>query len=275
MPFLKLIKPENEAVAEDIREPEVANSPEKLPDISEIVYDSESDSSDNIIQEEQQVPTESEPIHEPLQVQEPEKESEPESEQEPEPEPVVNPEPEQIEVTESEQESEPEPEPVVSPEPEQIEVTESEQEPESEPEPKQDEEFALKYDFTSGKRYVDLVSTKTDFDRMLDELASISHDLLEHESERFAVKYSGKFTGEADSEARKYEAFLGGYISNAALILYDKGYRDAAMKQLDQTKIMLETKKRLEEETAAIHSRVEENNDVVDLSDILGLFGDG
>ena len=269
MPFLKLIKPENEAVAEDIREPEVVNSPEKLPDISEIVYDSESDSSDNIIQEEQQVPTESEPIFEPLQVQEPEKESEPE--------PAVSPEPEQIEVTESEQEQEPEPEPepVVSPEPEQIEVTESEQEPESEPEPKQDEEFALKYDFTSGKRYVDLVSTKTDFDRMLDELASISHDLLEHESERFAVKYSGKFTGEADSEARKYEAFLGGYISNAALILYDKGYRDAAMKQLDQTKIMLETKKRLEEETAAIHSRVEENNDVVDLSDILGLFGDG
>ena len=271
MPFLKLIKPENEAVAEDIREPEVANSPEKLPDIPEAVCDSESDSSDNIIQEEQQVPSESEPIPEPLQVQEPEKESEPE--------PAVSPEPEQIEVTESEQEQEPEPEPepVVSPEPEQIEVTESEPEPEPEPEPESEsnEEFALKYDFTSGKRYVDLVSTKTDFDRMLDELASISHDLLEHESERFAVKFSSKFTGEADSEARKYEAFLGGYISNAALILYDKGYRDAAMKQLDQTKIMLETKKRLEEETAAIHSRVEENNDVVDLSDILGLFGDG
>ncbi|MBQ7732588.1 MAG: hypothetical protein IJT58_01040 [Synergistaceae bacterium] len=210
---------------------------------------------------------------------------------EPESEPAIDTEPEQIALVEPVSESEP----AIESEPEQITLTEPEPEPEhviepeseqvppvkggyrgviTSPEPEH-EEFTLQYDFTSGQRYVDLVSTKTEFDKMLDELASISHDLLEHESERFAVKFANKFSDEADSEARKYEAFLGGYISNAALILYDKGYGDSALKQLEQAKIMLETKKRLEEETAAIHSRVEENNDVVDLSDILGLFGDG
>ncbi|MBQ6772513.1 MAG: hypothetical protein IJP48_00460 [Synergistaceae bacterium] len=158
-------------------------------------------------------------------------------------------------------------------------TTETPEIPETESKPENDE-FKLQYDFTSGQRYVDLVSTKTEFDKMLDELANISKELLEHEAERFAKKYTGKFKaedGESESEAdaRKYEAFLGGYISNAALLLYDKGYQNAALKQLEQAKITLETKKRLEEETAAIHSRVEENNDVVDLSDILGLFGDG
>ncbi len=215
-------------------------------------------------------------VPEQITLVEPVSEPEPVIESEPEPialiepvsesEPVIESEPEQVALVEPVSESEP----VIESEPEQIALVEPE--PESKPE---HEEFTLQYDFTSGQRYVDLVSTKTEFDKMLDELASISHDLLEHESERFAVKFANKFSDEADSEARKYEAFLGGYISNAALILYDKGYGDSALKQLEQAKIMLETKKRLEEETAAIHSRVEENNDVVDLSDILGLFGDG
>ncbi len=136
----------------------------------------------------------------------------------------------------------------------------------------------LQYDFTSGERYVDKVSTKTEFDRMLDELAAISKDLLSWEAEKFAKEYTGRFTEGSDtsqSDARKYEAFLGGYITNAAMLLYDKGYREAAIKQLEQAKSILEARKKLEDETSAIKSRVEEQNDTVDLSDILGLFGDG
>ena len=135
----------------------------------------------------------------------------------------------------------------------------------------------LDYDFTSGERYVDKVSTKTEFDKMLDELANISKELLSWQADKFARDYTGKFTeGESSqAEARKYEAFLGGYITNAAMMLYDKGYRDAALKQLEQAISILQARKKLEDETSAIKSRVEEQNDAVDLSDILGLFGDG
>lgn len=136
----------------------------------------------------------------------------------------------------------------------------------------------IKYDVTSGKRYVDLVSTKTDFDRMLDELAAISKDIIEHEAERFAKKYTGKFQGgfdKAEADAKKYDAFLGGYITNAAMLLYDRGHREVAISKLEETCKVLEARKRLEDETAAIKTRVEEEDAVVDLSDILGLFGDG
>ena len=182
---------------------------------------------------------------------------------------------------------------------ESVEETEEISEPETQPEPEQDQETetgtdetetdktettstkdysgeTLNYDFTSGKRYVDLVS-KTDFDRMLDELSAISKDLLSHEAEKFAKQFTGKFQGDfdkAESDAKKYEAFLGGYITNAAMLLYDNGYREAAIKQLEQAKSILEARKKLEDETAAIKTRVEEENDSVDLSDLLGLFGD-
>ena len=112
---------------------------------------------------------------------------------------------------------------------------------------------------------------------MLDELGAISKDLLEWQVEKFANQYTGKFQGEGDkseADAKKFEAFLGGYITNAAMILDDKGYRDQAIKQLEQAKSILEARKRLEEERQAIIARVEEQNDAVDLSDILGLFGD-
>ena len=135
----------------------------------------------------------------------------------------------------------------------------------------------LKYDFTSGERYVDKVSTKTEFDKMLDELADISKDLLSWQVEKFAKQHTSKFQGDfdkAESDAKKYEAFLGGYITNAAMTLYDNGYRDAAIKQLEQAKSILEARKKLEEETEATRTRVAENDDVVDLTDILGLFGD-
>ncbi len=135
----------------------------------------------------------------------------------------------------------------------------------------------LKYDFTSGERYVDKVSTKTEFDKMLDELADISKDLLSWQVEKFAKQHTGKFQGDfdkAESDAKKYEAFLGGYITNAAMTLYDNGYRDIAIKQLEQAKSILEARKKLEEETEATRTRVAENDDAVDLTDILGLFGD-
>ena len=160
-------------------------------------------------------------------------------------------------------------------------------EPESEPDSGQDSQpishtkdysgETLNYDFTSGERYVDKVSTKTEFDKMLDELSAISKDLLAHEVEKFAVKFTGKFQGDSDkaeADAKKYEAFLGGYITNAAMTLYDNGYRDTAIKQLEQAKSILEARKKLEEETEATRTRVAENDDAVDLTDILGLFGD-
>ena len=59
------------------------------------------------------------------------------------------------------------------------------------------------------------------------------------------------------------------------MLLYDKGYKDAAIKQLEQAISILQARKKLEDETSAIKSRVEEQNDLVDLSAILGLFGDG
>ena len=158
--------------------------------------------------------------------------------------------------------------------------TETESEPEPEPEPKPQKDYSgsqLNYDFTSGERYVDKVSTKTEFDKMLDELSAISKDLLSWEAEKFAKKYTDKFE-DGDSpvaDARKFEAFLGGYITNAAMLLYDLGYKDAAIKQLEQAISILQARKKLEDETSAIKSRVEEQNDAVDLSDILGLFGDG
>ena len=152
-------------------------------------------------------------------------------------------------------------------------ISEKPKEPEKEP-----EEFKLKYDVTSGERYVDKVSMKTEFDKMLDELANISKDLLAWQTEKFAKEYTGKFQGDfdrAESDAKKYEAFLGGYITNAAMALYDNGYRDAAIKQLEQAQNILIARKKLEDETQAIKERVEEEEALVDLSDILGMFGDG
>ena len=212
--------------------------------------------------------------------EEPEAEIVPESESEPE---ITEPDT----AEEPQHEQEPEPIPAEPEEPEESaeqETAEAElptPEPEPEPEqPRRNKDYSganLQYDFTSGERYVDTVSTKTEFDKMLDELSAISGDLLSHEVEKFAVKFTGKFQGDndkAEADAKKYEAFLGGYITNAAMILYDNGYRDAAIKRLDQAKTILEARKKLEDETEAIKTRVEEDDDAVDLSDLLGLFGD-
>lgn len=179
----------------------------------------------------------------------------------------------EIETPETESELE-----TVTPEPETQEQEQSQEDSTQESKPQKDYSGStLNYDFTSGERYVDKVSTKTEFDKMLDELANISKELLSWQADKFARDYTGKFQeGESSqADARKYEAFLGGYITNAAMLLYDKGYRDAAIKQLEQAISILQARKKLEDETSAIKSRVEEQNDAVDLSDILGLFGDG
>ena len=280
---------------QEITEPEAEpETPEPEPDITQEISEPEPEITQEVPEPEPEQET-SEPEPEITQeVKEPEISSElPEPEQEPELETpeleqeqeISEPEPEHEEVsTEDFDENslfdgddnnsvttlEPE-EPTSEHEPEEIETEPTQDE---EPEP---DEFKLQYDFTSGERYVDKVSTKTDFDKMLDELGAISKDLLEWQVEKFANQYTGKFQGEGDkseADAKKFEAFLGGYITNAAMILDDKGYRDQAIKQLEQAKSILEARKRLEEERQAIIARVEEQNDAVDLSDILGLFGD-
>ena len=53
--------------------------------------------------------------------------------------------------------------------------------------------------------------------------------------------------------------------------LYDRGYRDAAFQSLEQALKVLDTKRKLEIEVESIKARNEE--DSVDLSDMLGLFG--
>ena len=227
---------------------------------------------------ESKLEAESEVTHEPEQEPETGTEIQPQQEQEQEHEKQPESETAESQEQESETESKTDTETETQTEPKSESETESDSD--SDPKPKSKKDYSgatLDYDFTSGKRYVDSVSTKTDFDRMLDELSAISGDLLSHEVEKFAKKFTGKFQGDldkAESDAKKYEAFLGGYITNAAMLLYDNGYREAAIKRLEQAKSILEARKKLEDETAAIKSRVEEENDSVDLSDLLGLFGD-
>lgn len=134
------------------------------------------------------------------------------------------------------------------------------------------DDFTLQYDVSSKERYVDSTSQKTEFDRMLDELSRISKDMLNWEVEKFTGKYQGD-GDEATATARKFEAFLGGFITNAAMELYDRGYRDAAFQSLEQALKVLDAKRKLETEVESIKARNEE--DSVDLSDMLGLFGGG
>ena len=153
---------------------------------------------------------------------------------------------------------------------------EAEEKPVAPSEGDSEEEFALKYDMDSGKRYVDAISQKTNFEKMLEELSRISQDMLSWEVEKFANKYTKRYQGEGDAAeaaSRKFEAFLGGFITNAAMELYDRGYQEAAFQRLEQTRSILEAKKKLENEVESIKARQEE--DTIDLSDMLGLFGDG
>ena len=126
-------------------------------------------------------------------------------------------------------------------------------------------DFTLKYDMNSNQRYVDSTSQKSEFDRVLDELASISRDMLDWDVEKFTKKHGGDTE---DAFHLKLEAFLGGFIVNAAMELYNRGYSEAAFRRLEQARTVLEAKKKLEVEVEAIKAKQDES---FDLSDMLGL----
>ena len=156
--------------------------------------------------------------------------------------------------------------------PDVIAQTLAELKPEPEPKPgSQPEDFEDKYKFNSGKRFVD--ENKNDFDKMLDELERIGKDFLDWETEKFTGKFLDKFKSDerySDEEVRemKFDAFLGGFINAAAMILQENGYSKTALNRLERTKTAVTTKERIEEETQAIKTRVQETGDMVDLSDI-------
>ena len=122
---------------------------------------------------------------------------------------------------------------------------------------------------TSKERYVDSTSQKTEFEKVVGELARISLETLSWD----IVKLTKKHFGDVEEDnARKMEAFLGGFIINAAATLFDKGLGAVAYKKLDEAKKVLDTKKKLVQEIEAIRLKTEE--DSIDVSDMLGLFSD-
>ena len=131
------------------------------------------------------------------------------------------------------------------------------------------EDFVSKYDTASNERYVDSTSQKTEFEKTIGELARISLETLSWD----ILKMTKKHFGDAEEDnARKLEAFLGGFIVNAAAVLYDKGLGDVAYRKLDEARKVLETKQKLAQEVEAIRLKTEE--DSIDISDMLGLFSD-
>ena len=294
MPFLKVL-PAQGPEEEQVKYIEV--SPVDKPD--EVIIESEPVESVIQEQESEQVTPESEP-ESPEPEQEPEQEPEEstlapvdESTTEPEtPEPTPNDTPENVDVVDTLQEEktpEEAPAPVDEPTPPEPETPDPTPITPEEPAPPQDdtlenvnvvdkpeEEKKPEEAPKSGTRYVDL--NKTDFDKMLDELASISKDIIEHETEKFAKKCTVKFHGDFDkneADAKKYTAFLGGYITNSAMLLCDRVSFETAISKLEEVCNVLKARKKIDAETAAIRTQVEEEGAVVDLSDILGLFGDG
>ena len=122
---------------------------------------------------------------------------------------------------------------------------------------------------TSKERYVDSTSQKSELDKVVDELSRISLETLSWD----ILKLTKKHFSDADEDnARKLEAFLGGFIVNAAASLYDKGLGVVALKKLDEARKVLEAKQKLAQEVEAIRQKTQE--DSIDVSDILGLFSD-
>jgi hypothetical protein len=130
--------------------------------------------------------------------------------------------------------------------------------------------FVPQYDVTSQERYVDSTSQKSEFDRVLDELGRISHETLSWDILRMTRKHFGDTE---EHKARKFEAFMGAFIINAAAELFDKGLIDVAFAKLEQAKTILEAKRKLAQEVEAIRAKTE--GDFFDVSDMLGLGGDG
>ncbi|MDR2179459.1 MAG: hypothetical protein LBP21_04055 [Synergistaceae bacterium] len=127
-------------------------------------------------------------------------------------------------------------------------------------------EFVPQYDVTSKERYVDSTSQKSEFDRVLDELGRISQETLSWDILRMTRKHFGDTE---EHNARKFEAFMGAFIVNAALELYEKGFAEAAFAKLEQAKTILEAKRKLAQEVEAIRAKREE--DVFDVAAMLGL----
>jgi hypothetical protein len=134
---------------------------------------------------------------------------------------------------------------------------------------RKDSDFVPQYDVTSRERYVDSTSQKSEFDRVLDELGRISQETLSWDILRMTRKHFGDTE---EHNARKFEAFMGAFIINAATELYDKGLVNVAFAKLEQAKTILEAKRKLAQEVEAIRAKTEE--DVFDISAMLGLGGD-
>jgi hypothetical protein len=128
------------------------------------------------------------------------------------------------------------------------------------------QDFSFKYDLMSKERYVDSTSQKTEFDRVLDELARISKDMLEWDILKMTKKHFGS---SREENARKLEAFFGACIQNAATELYDRGQPDAAFEKLERAKVILEAKQKLAQEMASIQAKTDEA--AFDISDMLEL----
>jgi len=122
---------------------------------------------------------------------------------------------------------------------------------------------------TSKERYVDSTSQKTEFERVIGELARMSVDTLSWDILKMTKKHFGD---SEEANALKLEAYLGGFIVNAAATLYDRGFGDVAYKKLEEAKKVLETKEKLTLEMEAIRTKTEK--DGIDVSDMLGLFSD-
>ena len=112
---------------------------------------------------------------------------------------------------------------------------------------------------------MDSTSRKSEFDKVLDELKRISEETLSWDILAMTRKHFG---GTEEEDARKYEAFMGAFITNAAMRLYDKGLEEAAFKNLEQAKTILEAKRKLAREAEAIRAKTQE--DAIDVSDLLG-----
>ncbi|MDR1623146.1 MAG: hypothetical protein LBS00_12300 [Synergistaceae bacterium] len=129
--------------------------------------------------------------------------------------------------------------------------------------------FVPEYDVTSKERYVDSTSQKSEFDRVLDELGRISQETLSWDILRLTRKHFGDTE---EHKARKFEAFMGAFVINAATELYDRGLVDVAFAKLEQAKTILEAKRKLAQEVEAIRAKTEE--DAFDVFAILGLGTD-
>jgi len=122
---------------------------------------------------------------------------------------------------------------------------------------------------TSTERYVNSSSQKSEFDKVLDERRSISEDTLSWD----ILKVTRKHFGDTEeNNARKFEAFMGAFIVNAAMRLYDKGLEESAFRILGQAKTVLETKRKLAQEIETIRAKTDEN--AIDIFDLLGIMKD-